>query len=50
MNHPILTNRQIALQCATEYVKKDPNLNSHDILDIAKRFNKFLVDGVTEDK
>ena len=50
MNQPILTNRQIALQCAHEYAKKNLNLTSYDILTIAERYRKFLEDGIIEVK
>ena len=50
MNQPILTNRQMALQCAGDYAKKNPNLTSYDILAIAERYRKFLEDGIIEVK
>jgi hypothetical protein len=42
------TDRQIALQYADEYSKRNPNMNSYDILRIAERYRKFLEDGTVE--
>ena len=42
------TDRQIALQCATEYSKKNPNIDSYGILRVAERYRKYLEDGVVE--
>jgi len=48
MNQPTLTNRQVALQCAIEYSKKDININSYTIVSVAERFRKFLDEGIVE--
>jgi hypothetical protein len=40
----------MALQCAGDYAKKNPNLTSYDILAIAERYRKFLEDGIIEVK
>ena len=43
------TDRQIALQCATEYSKKIPNMDSYGILRVAERYRKFLEEGIVEE-
>jgi len=42
------TDRQVALQYAAEYSKRNPNMNSYDILRLAERYRKFLEDGIVE--
>lgn len=44
------TDRQIALQCATEYSKKIPNMDSYGILRVAERYRKFLEEGIVEEE
>ena len=44
------TDRQIALQCATEYSKKNPNIDSYGILRVAERYRKFLEEGIVEEE
>ena len=43
------TDRQIALQCATEYSKKNPNIDSYGILRVAERYRKSLEEGIVEE-
>lgn len=42
------TNRQVALQCAVEYCKKNINTDSFTVLSVAERYRKFLEDGTIE--
>ena len=44
------TDRQIALQCATEYSKKIPNIDSYGILRVAERYRKYLEEGIVEEE
>ena len=44
------TDRQIALQCATEYSKKIPNMDSYGILRVAERYRKYLEEGIVEEE
>ena len=48
MNQPTLTNRQVALQSAVEYCKKNSNIDSYTVVSVAERFRKFLDEGTVE--
>ena len=48
------TDRQIALQCATEYCternRMSATFDSFDVLRIAERYRKFLEEGIVEEE